>query len=73
MATPSPALLIAPSANGISLSWPQWAGLKTLYSTTSLVEPIWTQVTATPQNSGDTFTITLPQTNVMQFYRIQTQ
>jgi arabinan endo-1,5-alpha-L-arabinosidase len=66
-----PAITFTQGASGFSLSWPQWAGGMELYSTTNLLAPAWSLVTNAPTNWNNASTITLPMTNFMQFYRLQ--
>jgi arabinan endo-1,5-alpha-L-arabinosidase len=73
MATPQPILSIGQNQSGLILSWPQWANARALYTTTNLSNSSWTQVASAPQNSNDAFTLALPPTNILQFFRIQTQ
>jgi arabinan endo-1,5-alpha-L-arabinosidase len=67
----SPTVSAAQSGGGITISWPQWAGTLELYTTTSLADTDWTLVTNTPASSNNLFSITIPATNFMQFYRLQ--
>jgi arabinan endo-1,5-alpha-L-arabinosidase len=66
-----PAITVTQAGNGFGLSWPQWAGGMELYTTTNLSAPAWTLVTNVPAGSNNVFTITVPATNFMQFYRLQ--
>jgi hypothetical protein len=67
----SPTVSAAQSGGGITISWPQWAGTLELYTTTNLADTDWTLVTNTPASSNNLFSITIPATNFMQFYRLQ--
>jgi arabinan endo-1,5-alpha-L-arabinosidase len=69
--TTLPAITVTPASNGLILSWPQWAGGTDLYTTTNLSAPAWTPVTNLPTSVSNIFAITLPTTNFMQFYRLQ--
>ncbi|MGA2747230.1 MAG: LamG-like jellyroll fold domain-containing protein [Verrucomicrobiota bacterium] len=66
-----PAITAAQAGNGFSLSWPQWATGLELYTTTNLSAAAWTLVSNAPASSNNLFTITVPMTNFMQFYRLQ--
>jgi Glycosyl hydrolases family 43/Concanavalin A-like lectin/glucanases superfamily len=66
-----PAITVALAGNEFSLSWPQWAGGMELYTTTNLSAPAWTLVTNTTTGSNSVFTVTVPTTNVMQFYYLR--
>jgi hypothetical protein len=66
-----PSITATQTLNGLNLSWPQWAGAMELCTTTDLTASAWTVVTYTPAGSNDLFTLTLPMTNSVQFYRLQ--
>jgi hypothetical protein len=66
-----PTIGAAQAGNGFSLSWPQWAGRMELYTTTNLGAGGWTLVTNIPTSSNNTFTVTIPMTNFLQFFRLQ--
>jgi hypothetical protein len=67
-----PAISAMLSGSSFALSWPQWAVAMRLYSTTNLAAPDWILVTNPAANSNNVITVTVPTTNFMQFYRLQT-
>jgi hypothetical protein len=66
-----PGITVTQTVNGVSLSWPLWAGGMELYTTTNLSSPAWTLVTNAAAGSNNLLSITLPAANSMQFYRLQ--
>jgi len=60
------------SAGNIQLTWPAWAGAMKLYSTADLTPPAsWALVTNVPVRSGGVYSLALPATNGLEFYRLE--
>lgn len=59
------------SPSALAVSWPSWALGFTLESTTNLTGGLWTPVAATPGLSGNFWSVTIPTTNNLDFYRLQ--
>ncbi len=68
-----PTITAIAGSSGLSLFWPQWAGKMSVYGATNLSPPVaWTPVTNVAAVSNGFMTVTVPVTNSMQFYRLQT-
>jgi hypothetical protein len=72
-ASPGQASLSATSSGGnIVLTFPAWATVQTLESTSNLQPATtWTAVTATPTVVGTNAIVTLPATNTSRFFRLR--
>jgi hypothetical protein len=70
---PTPALSLAPSGDGLLLTWPVGAGVCTLYMTTSLAAPVaWLPATNLPALTNGQWRAPLgPGTSGSRFYRLQ--
>jgi hypothetical protein len=69
-----PFLTIALTGNQVVLEWPTNAGNYALQTTTNLnSQPNWTAVTNTPAIIGTSNAVTLPITNAVQFFILQSQ
>jgi hypothetical protein len=72
---PKPALAIAHSGQNINMSWPTWATNYTLQQGLSNVLPsnTWSNLTASPVLTNNAFSVTIPVSGSVQFYRLQHQ
>ena len=59
------------SLSGLTFSWPAWAVGFTLECTTNLAGGVWVPVASTPGLSGNFWSVTIPTTNAVDFYRLQ--
>ncbi len=59
------------SSSGLTFSWPSWAVGFTLECTTNLAGGVWAPVASTPGLSGNFWSVTIPTTNAVDFYRLQ--
>jgi arabinan endo-1,5-alpha-L-arabinosidase len=67
-----PELFSAWQGTEFKLLWPQWAGAMKLYTATDLSTATnWFFVNTQPSNIGGFLTVSFPQTNGSQFYRLQ--
>ena len=68
----SPPLALVPTNRSVFLSWPGTATNYALQSTTNLAAPVqWAAVRNAVQSNSAGFSVTLPATNGMQFFRLQ--
>jgi hypothetical protein len=65
-----PTLTIAPSANGIVISYPVSPSGFALESTGNLSGPTWAKVTTAPVVVGDQATVTVQPSGSATFYRL---
>ena len=59
------------SVSGLTLSWPSWVAGFALQSATNLTSGGWTTLAQTPSLAGNQWSLTVPTTNVVTFYRLQ--
>jgi probable HAF family extracellular repeat protein len=68
---PPPALMVAKSAEGITVSWPSWATNFSLYSTKDALPPlVWSPVAKAVKTLHGNCTITLPAGDKQQLFRL---
>lgn len=67
-----PALNLLVGVDTLSLQWPAWSGIFSLWSATNLSPPInWNLVTNAPQTTNGFLSLNLPMTNASTYYRLQ--
>ena len=59
------------SPSGLTLSWPSWAVGFVPQSTGDLASGIWTTLPTAPTLAADQWSVTVPQNNSVQYYRLQ--
>jgi hypothetical protein len=59
------------SVSGLALSWPAWGVGFVPQSTGDLAGGVWTSLATTPTLGADQWSLTLPETNSVTFYRLQ--
>jgi hypothetical protein len=64
-------LSIASSGTNILLSWPRAAAGYQLQSTPTLSSPVWTTVPQTVILANNQFTVSVPATNQVRFFRLK--
>ena len=69
--TNSPIVNAAASVGNLTVSWPVALAGYVVLTTTNLAEGLWTAAVVTPQISGGQWQITVPATNVAQYFRLQ--
>jgi hypothetical protein len=66
-----PPLKIAPSANGIAMSWPASATNWSLAASENLATGPWLTVTNLPATLNERSSVSVPRSNLQKFYRLQ--
>ena len=68
---PFPKLAVITSSPNLLLSWPASASALVVSSTTNLAPPVvWLPVTTSPINQGGTWSVSLPVTGALRFFRL---
>ena len=68
---PFPKLSVTPATSNVILSWPTSASSLVVNSTTNLVPPVgWSPVTNAASNQAGTWTVSLPVTDAIRFFRL---
>lgn len=68
---PFPKLAVIPASPNLLLSWPASASALVVNSTTNLAPPVvWLPVTNSPINQGGTWSVSLPVTGALRFFRL---
>jgi len=69
--TGTPALSVAVSASGITLTYPAWASGYTLQSSAAISPASWMTVKSAPVIAGANATVTVPLAHASRFFRLQ--